>query len=184
MLNEFSMTHFILQLCSFYTDFMYCPRLLSLFVCLVAEKLNGCNLYQSWILLRDKKQQADRLWNTFDMQHCQINHPSHMVLSFPSLPMWQSNSPPHCWPSMSDCWPQYLQILLLSHSIDCLILSLSLCCVANRHSVKKETLRKMEFLLLRSLLFSQFWKLDIKQVSMRDQCKRVYLYKNLDFLKK
>lgn len=41
MLNEFSMTHFILQLCSFYTDFMYCPRLLSLFVCLVAEKLNG-----------------------------------------------------------------------------------------------------------------------------------------------
>ena len=96
MLNEFSMTHFILQLCSFYTDFMYCPRLLSLFVCLVAEKLNGCNLYQSWILLRDKKQQADRLWNTFDMQHFQMNHPSHMVLSFPSLPMWQSNSPPYC----------------------------------------------------------------------------------------
>ena len=36
MLNEFSMTHFILQ-CSFYTDFMYCAILLSPFVCLVAE---------------------------------------------------------------------------------------------------------------------------------------------------
>ena len=134
------------------------------------------NLNQSWILLKDKKQQADMLCK----QQFQINHPFHMVLTFPSPPTWQSNSASHCWPSVSNSWPQYLQIPLLSHSL----FSLLLCCVVNRHSAKKETLRKTEFLLLLSLLFSQFWKLDIKQVNMRDQYKYAYLHKNLDCLNK
>ena len=37
------------------------------------------NLNQSWILLKDKKQQADMLCK----QQFQINHPFHMVLTFP-----------------------------------------------------------------------------------------------------
>jgi len=49
------------------------------------------------------------------------------------------------------------------------------CFVVNRHSVKKEILRKTEFLLLRSLLFSQFWKLDIKQVSKSQTIANMFI---------
>ena len=48
--------------------------------------------------------------------------------------------------------------------------------------MKKGILRKMEFSLLQSLSFSQFWKLGIKQVSRIDHCKQADLLKNLHFL--
>ena len=35
--------------------------------------------------------------------------------------------------------------------------------------MKRETLKRMAFLLLPSLLSSQFWKLDIKKVGKADQ---------------
>ena len=73
-------------------------------------------------------------------------------------------------------------MLQLSYSVDCLMLLVLFRFVVNRHSVKKGILRKMEFSLLLSLLFSQFWKLDIKQVSTRDHCKHFYLHKNLHCL--
>ena len=41
--------------------------------------------------------------------------------------------------------------------------------------MKKETLKRMAFLLLPSLLSFQFWKLDIKQVGKTDHFKSIYL---------
>jgi len=173
VLNEISMTHLISQ-CSFCTDLIYCTRLLSPFVYLVTENHSLINKYlskwtfASWHMLW-------HLGNTFKLTT------SHMALAFPSPPMWCWNSPPH-HPCLIS-WLHYLKILLFSQSVDCLILFGFLCCVDDRHSVKKETLKRMEFLLLQSLWFSQFWKLDIKQVSKRDHCKYVYLiYKNLHCL--
>ena len=50
---------------------------------------------------------------------------------------------------------------LYVHNINCMVFC---CCVVTRHSVKKETSKRMAFLLLPSLLSSLFWRQDIKQV--------------------
>ena len=73
-----------------------------------------------------------------------LNHSHHHVIPFKN---------PSSSPRL-----QYFKLLKLFKILNCFLL-----CVF-RPSVKKEILKRMVFLLLPSLSFSQFWKLGIKQV--------------------